>query len=108
MQRSRLVPAAAMLAIQLSLPVQAEEDHAHGDGAEAGMPRLSLVLDAQYARDNPGGDGHEIIEEAAGILHGVHFHEDDMARKTAWACRRRSWPWRPGCRRNWPPGCHWS
>lgn len=41
------------------------------------MPRLSLVLDAQYARDNQGGDGHEIIEEAAGILHGVHFHEDD-------------------------------
>ena len=77
MQRSSLVSAAAVLAAQLSLPAQAGEGHAHGEGAADGMPRLSLVLDAQYARDNQGGEGHEVIEEAAGILHGVHFHEDD-------------------------------
>ena len=77
MQRSSLVSAAAVLAAQLSLPAQAGEGHAHGEGAADGMPRLSLVLDAQYARDNQGGEAHEIIEESAGILHGVHFHEDD-------------------------------
>lgn len=77
MQRSSLVSVSAVLAVQLSLPVQAEEGHAHDDGAAGGMPRLSLVLDAQYARDNQDGEGHEVIEEAAGILHGVHFHEDD-------------------------------
>ena len=77
MQRSSLVSAAAVLAAQLSLPAQAGEGHAHGEGAADGMPRLSLVLDTQYARDNQGGEAHEIIEEAAGILHGEHFHEDD-------------------------------
>jgi hypothetical protein len=35
------------------------------------------------------GEGHEVIEEAAGIFHGVHFHEDehDVQRKRL----------RPGC-----------
>lgn len=77
MHRCRFLTLPALLAAQLSLPVQADEGHAHDDDAAGGMPRLSLVLDAQYVRDNQDGAGHELIEEAAGILHGVHFHEDE-------------------------------
>ncbi|MCC2637934.1 MAG: porin [Moraxellaceae bacterium] len=38
-------------------------------------PQLSLILTGQYAHDNAGGEGGELIEEAAGILHGTHFDE---------------------------------
>ncbi len=81
MQCSRRVFVAVAVAAQLSLPAQAEEGHAHGEGVADAMPRLSLVLDAQYVRDNQGGDGHEIIEAAAGILHGAHFHQDEHGRE---------------------------
>lgn len=38
-------------------------------------PQISLILSGDYYHDNQGGAGAELIEEAAGILHGAHFHE---------------------------------
>lgn len=36
-------------------------------------PQVSLILTGHYRHDNAGGAGAEALEEAAGILHGVHF-----------------------------------
>jgi hypothetical protein len=74
MQRSLLISLVAALLVSTAMPVRASSGGMQ-EGV-TGMPQFSLVLDAQYAGDNQQGKGGEIIEEAAGILHGVHVHED--------------------------------
>jgi hypothetical protein len=40
-------------------------------------PQISLILDGNFYKDNQDGEGAEVLEEAAGILHGEHFHEHE-------------------------------
>lgn len=42
-------------------------------------PQVSLILTGHYRHDNEGGAGPAQLEEAAGILHGVHFDEHGHA-----------------------------
>lgn len=71
--------ALAVATITLALPAAAQTGT---DGSSAAVtsgtafnPQISLILSGQYALDNQGGEGAEIMEEAAGILHGTHFGE---------------------------------
>lgn len=68
-----------LLSLLLAPITRAETSHdmphaAHAAGAlEALSPQVSLTLDGGYFHDNQSGAGSELIEEAAGILHGEHF-----------------------------------
>lgn len=76
--RPSLLPAslAALIAGSL-LPGQAGADTGSGavTSGTAFNPQVSLILSGDYYHDNENGAGQEAIEEAAGILHGSHFHE---------------------------------
>lgn len=81
MMRSISLPAVLVAAL-LPVTAAAEDDgHGHGAGATDGRPALSLVLDGFFYHDNQQGEGDEILEEAAGILHGVHADEHGHARE---------------------------
>ena len=54
-----------------------EEGYVHQAGDGSGVPVFELVLDGFFYHDNQHGGGAELIEEAAGILHGVHGHEHE-------------------------------
>lgn len=64
----------ALITAALAVPAQADSNSAVTSGT-AFNPQISLILTGQYALDNQGGDGAELMEEAAGILHGTHFDE---------------------------------
>lgn len=78
MFRSVSLSVAALAAI-IAMPASthaAEEDGHHHESGEKPQLALSLVLDPRYTHDNQDGEGSELVEEAAGILHGTHFGED--------------------------------
>lgn len=67
-------PAPAARADDTAAPAVADSRAAITAG-NAFNPQVSLILTGQYRHDNADGAGAEVLEEAAGILHGVHFDE---------------------------------
>lgn len=57
--------------------VAAQDSNRSVNAGSAFNPQISLILDGNYYHDNQSGNGGEVIEEAAGILHGAHFHEHE-------------------------------
>lgn len=70
-----VVALAAILALPDSARAAEADGHPHESGAQPQLA-LSLVLDPRYTHDNQDGEGGELVEEAAGILHGTHFREE--------------------------------
>jgi hypothetical protein len=69
------------LAIALPATVRADDSRQAVTSGTAFNPQVSLILTGDFYNDNEGGAGGEIIEEAAGILHGVHVHEHGHGRE---------------------------
>lgn len=67
-QRTALALTALALAVSTA---QAETSQAVTSGT-AFNPQISLILNGLYYHDDRRGAGGEMIDEAAGILHGVH------------------------------------
>lgn len=70
----RPTPLALALALAAS-PVLAEDGRQPVSSGSAFNPQISLILGGSLYHDNQRGAGAELVEEADGILHGVHFHE---------------------------------
>lgn len=58
-------------------PPAAADNRGAVTSGSAFNPQVSLILTGHYRHDSEGGDGPGRLEEAAGILHGVHFGEHD-------------------------------
>jgi hypothetical protein len=71
--RKRLL--AALLAATGFPAAHAQEGSHAVTSGNAFNPQISLILSGDYYHDNENGAGGELIEEAAGILHGTHFGE---------------------------------
>lgn len=67
--------AALLLCVAPLSATHAQDTTAAVTSGTAFNPQISLILSGQYGLDNQGGEGAEIMEEAAGILHGTHFGE---------------------------------
>lgn len=66
------------LAAALLASVAAAQDNPKAvTSGTAFNPQISLILTGDFYNDNVRGAGGEVIEEAAGILHGVHPGEEE-------------------------------
>lgn len=69
------------LAVTLSATAQTPDTSQALTAGSAFNPQISLILTGEYSHDNQHGGGAELIEEAAGILHGAHFHDQAHGRE---------------------------
>lgn len=67
--------ALALTALALAIPAAHAETSQAVTSGSAFNPQISLILNGFYYHDDRRGQGAEMIEEAAGILHGVHAEE---------------------------------
>lgn len=66
----------ALTALALAVPAAHAETSQSVTSGTAFNPQISLILNGLYYHDDRRGGGDELIDEAAGILHGVSAEEE--------------------------------